>query len=132
MTDGQELLHGMRQYHGGDTLLFNAMNPKVNYTEGVRFFMQNAGGGAYWLLTILLTQPEILKAQKEHGIVFVRLKVAGNVALLMVNIDSGEPPLYQRFIDFTDCPERPVTESEPEGEWLFYFENDTIMLPAER
>lgn len=132
MNNGQELASALRGYYGSDTIFFHPINRKVFYTEGFQFFLKNAGGGAYWLLDILATEPAILKGVRELGIVFVRLTVLNGQANLVVNADDGEPPLYHRHISFTDCPEKPVTKDDPKGEWLFYFENMTLMLPSER
>ncbi|MNR44758.1 hypothetical protein D3C85_1635360 [compost metagenome] len=48
---------------------------------------------------------------------------------------------FSRHIDLTDCPERPKTTLDPEGEWLFFIEPNqlgdgtlcmTMMWPSER
>lgn len=133
MNNGQDLLNELNQFHGSDQLYFHWANKNVFYTEGVRHFAERAGNGAYWLLDILATEPAILGAVRELGIVFVRLAVRGDSSCtLVVDADDGEPPLYSRHISWTDCPARPVTKDEPKGEWLFYFENMTLMLPGER
>ncbi|WP_367647233.1 DUF6876 family protein [Achromobacter animicus] len=46
----------------------------------------------------------------------------GSKATITVDDGRGNPPVYLRRIEFTDCPE---------GEWKFYFTNRTIMLPSE-
>jgi hypothetical protein len=132
MKCGHELHSALRQFWGSETLYQHPFNRRVVYTEGMKFFFDNAGNGAYWLLDILITQPEILKPMRELGIVFVRLKVTGSHAMLTVNADDGEPALYEREIHITDCPECPKTEHNPNAEWMFYFENSTLMLPSER
>ena len=131
MTDGTELSNQLKQFIGAERVFFSPMNRSINYTEGVLHFLNHAGNGAYWLLDILLTQPEILKGVRDHGIVFIHLKVENSQAKLYVNRDSGESPLYERRIEFTDCPAAPVTIDNPKGEWLFYFVYNTIMLPSE-
>jgi len=131
MTDGNELSNQLKQFIGSEQVFFSPMNRSINYTEGVLHFLNHAGNGAYWLLDILLTQPEILKGVREHGMVFIHLKVENSQAKLYVNRDSGEIPLYKRLIEFTDCPAAPVTIANTTGEWIFYFCGNTIMLPSE-
>ena len=132
MNNGQDLLNELNQFHGSDQLYFTPLYRRVEYTSGFKFFLENAGSGAYWLLDILATEPTILRAVRDLGIVFVRLTVIGISAELVVNADDGEPPLFRRVIGYTDCPERPHSESAPSAAWLFYFENMTLMLPGER
>ena len=132
MNDGHKLNDALGAFYGGDTLYFNPLNPKIKYTEGVKFFLDNAGHGAYWLLNILITEPAILRAQRDLGIVFVRLKVVSSQANLVVNAGRGCAALFSQHFRVTDCPECPKTDDNPNAEWLFYFENDTIMLPGER
>lgn len=126
--DGQDLKLNLGQFTGSETIFFHSLNRRINYTEGVRFFAQNAGNGAYWLLDILATQSEILQGVAEHGFCVVILKVVGTVGQLTVardfSEDAGafEDDTYTRAIDFTDCPE---------GTWKFYFVDNVIMLPSE-
>lgn len=139
----EELLQGLRHFTGSDEVFHHNMNRHVNYTEGVRFFAQQAGGGAYWLLDILATQPEILRAVKDDEFVVVMLQVAAGKGVLTVarDLDQSEAEdgtitfkfadvRYVREIDYTDCPE---------GDWKFYMAMTAIgnaiapiiMLPRE-
>jgi hypothetical protein len=126
--EGSELRHNLASFIGSEKAYFHALNRAVHYSEGVRFFAQNAGGGAYWLLDILASEPQILRGVAEHGMCVVLLQVVGSVAQLTVardyNSDSGafEAVAYTRQIDFTDCPE---------GQWKFYMIDNMIMLPSE-
>lgn len=141
MQDGHELYQALRQFMGGGEDIYkHALVKSFNYTEGVREFAQEAGNGAYWLLDILATEPVITKHIKDHGFAIVQLKVIRSVAVLNVSNDIGVPPLYSRTIDFTDCPEAPVTLPNPDGVWKFYLEQSYVgdrhvilcMLPNER
>lgn len=141
MQDGHELYQALRQFMGGGEDIYkHALVKSFNYTEGVREFAQEAGNGAYWLLDILATEPAIIKHIKDCGFALVLLKVTGSTALLTVADDSDVPPLYARTINFTDCPEAPVTPSNPEGVWKFYLEQSyagdrpiiLCMLPNEK
>lgn len=126
--DKHDLKAGLAHFTSSETVYFHSLNRRINYTEGVRFFAQNAGGGAYWLLDILATQPEILKAVATHHFCVVVLKVQDSKATLTVARDycesagTFEEVGYTRDIEFTDCPE---------GEWKFYFIDNLILLPRE-
>lgn len=122
MNTPEALRAQLAGHSGGGDQYRHAFNRTCTYTEGVRDFAEHAGGGAYWLLDILMTQPEILTAQRKCGIVFIDLEVADGKAVLNVKEDSGIPPLYTRNIDFTDCPE---------GTWKFFFGDSVLMLPGE-
>src|SRR5258708_7241437 len=118
-TNTTELSQDLANFTGTDEWYKHAINPAFTYTEGVRHFAQNAGGGAYWLLDILVTQPEIVR--QANDMAFVTLKVKGSKATLLVT-DGHDPETkaYQRRIDYTDCPE---------GNWSFYMRDGVIMLP---
>ncbi|QFZ84585.1 hypothetical protein GFK26_18325 [Variovorax paradoxus] len=144
MNDGHELLRNMQQFSGAEQLFRHGLVRDFNYTEGVRFFAQNAGGGAYWLLDILATEPAIrslvLDEREGCGFASVRLKVTGSKAHLIVDDGNGNTK-FRRFVDPTDCPERPKTKLDPEGVWLFFIESSqlgdgklcmTMMWPSER
>lgn len=66
MTDANELKSALCAYYGTENYYKHSlMGSRFLYTDGVRFFAQNAGGGAYWFLDILATQPEIREAMKN-------------------------------------------------------------------
>jgi len=132
MKDGNELFQSLRQYSGGDQCYFHPLVGRFFYTEGVKFFADNAGGGGRWLLDILATEPVIAKLVNEEGFGLVLLTVKGTKAG-----DSGIPPVFSRDLDYTDCPEAPGSE---EGVWRLYMEPTVVggkegimcMLPGER
>lgn len=117
--DAQELSNELCQFTGTEMYYKHGLNQKVCYTDGVRFFAQNAGGGAYWLLDILATEPEILAQQASFAA--ITLIVALNMARIVVT-DGDEKTVYTRQIDWTDCPD---------GEWYFYFIGGVILLRSE-
>ena len=123
MKDAGELRH-LLAHHTGTTQWYRHPFSRCTYTDGVKAFAQNAGHGAYWLLDIVLTQPEIVQGMRDEGLVFVWLNVTEDKkATLRVARDSGnEPTLYARDIDYTDCPP---------GEWVFNFTQDVLMIPSE-
>lgn len=117
----QDLQDGLSNFYGGDTLYKQPLYPRMKYTEGVQFFAENAGNGAYWFLDIVGTEIYHLYAKREEFINIV-LKSDGRKALITAD-DGNGGIFWKRDIDFTDCPE---------GEWQFFLENDTLCLPAER
>ncbi len=125
MKTAQELKSQLAQHYGSETFFRHPFNRQAVYTEGVKCFAENAGGGAYWLLDILCTEPAILKEARDFA--SITLTVADGTAILAVTDggkDGNEPStIFRRKIDFTDCPE---------GTWRFFFENMTLMLPSER
>lgn len=118
------LKHDLGQFTGTEQWFRHTLVPSVTYTEGVQYFAEKAG--AYWLLDILAT--ELPKLVRKHGIVFVTTKSDGHKADLVAVRDKGEPPLWQRQIDFTNLPE---------GEWSLWLSEGgpdntiVIMLPSE-
>lgn len=120
MKHADELRNLLRQHTGSEQVFRHSLNANFNYTEGVRAFAQNAGGGAYWLLDILATEPEIKKAVHAEGLCIMLLSVHEHKAVLTVSRDASTDekgivtPLDERFrrdIELTDCPE---------GQWKFY------------
>lgn len=141
--DSIELRAVLAQHNNGTEQTYtHPLHKKVIYSEGFRAFAQNAGNGAYWLLDILATQPEILEGVRRHGFCVVVLEVAeliGNTAVLTVARDysprynkddveiggSFDQIVYQLGIDHTDCPV---------GVWKFYYQSGDpafLSLPSE-
>lgn len=130
MTDANELRGALAQFTGTETWYRHPLARRFVYTDGVKFFAENAGGGAYWLLDILGTQPEIATGVTDNTFAVVVLTVADGEGALTVSQDmDGSAPeglVYQRGLDFTDCPE---------GVWKFYMvfdgEHIVCLLPSE-
>jgi hypothetical protein len=139
MKDGNELYNQLREYTGCDQPYRHPMYRRFFYTDGMRHFLLNAGNGALWLVDILATEPKIKNLLAQEGFAAVRLKVTGAKAVLTVDDGNGNVH-FTRNIDLTDCPQAPVTKSNPDGLWLFYIEPTQIgsevgtmmMLPGER
>jgi hypothetical protein len=99
----------------------------MNYTDGVQFFLKNAGGGAYWFLDIIGTEIFPIHERGEEFIVIV-LDANDGEALITAN-DGGKDGedekdvLPPKHIICTDCPV---------GQWKFYLENGVLCLPGER
>lgn len=140
MTDANELRALLAQHYGGRDIFKHALVGTFNYTEGVRAFAKNAGGGAYWLLDIMATEPAIRDAVRGEGFCVALLSVNEGRAELTVSRDAEVDPAtkltrplelhFTRAIDFTDCPD---------GQWKFYLTYTTVgskdvilaMLPKE-
>jgi hypothetical protein len=93
---------------------------KMLYTDGVQYFAEHAGHGAYWFLDIVAT--ELHPKQVKPGDFYViKLEVAGNEAV--IQIDDGDGNVFwTRHIEYTDCPP---------GIYKFYLVHDVLLLPSE-
>jgi hypothetical protein len=122
MNDASEL-RALLAHHTGTTEWYShSLVRTMRYTDGVRCFALHAGGGAYWLLDIIFTEPKIVRPMRSEGIVFIELEVKDGKALLMCKRDTDGPVYFKRRIELTDCPE---------GLWRFYFQEGVLMLPSE-
>ena len=79
----------LSSFTGIEQYFYNPLFKKINYTEGVRYFMQNAGGGAYWFLTLVATE---IIPKLENEFYFIELTVnKDKTANIIVQLDKGEP-----------------------------------------
>lgn len=117
----QDLEAGLGNFWGTEQLFFHPLYPRMKYTDGVQFFAQHAGNGAFWFLDIVGTEIHHLYAKREEFI-NILLKSDGRKALITAD-DGNGAIFWKRDIEFTDCPA---------GEWQFFLENDTLCLPTER
>lgn len=115
----QELENELSNHYGTERWYKHGLNPKMLYTDGVKAFAENAGGGAYWFLDIVAT--ELMKIHKTEEFISIFLNSTGNDATLSAT-DGNDKQLWSRDMDFTDCPE---------GKWMFYLTNNTMLLPNE-
>lgn len=125
MKDAQELEQALRQFTGTESYFKNPLYPKMTYTDGVAFFIQNAGHGAYWLLDIVGTEIHHLFSKKEEFIVVilhVYPKACARFDARITADDGNGNTFWSRDLPFTDCPV---------GEWKFYLVNDVLLLPSE-
>lgn len=123
-TDANQLRADLAQFYGSETVYRYAMNRNVLYTEGFHHFINNAGGGAHWLLDILGTEPAILKEACDFAVVtFTVADGKGDIHVTDGGKDGNDPKtVFLRRIEFTDCPD---------GEWKFFYVGLTLMLPSE-
>lgn len=124
MNNPTELERGLSYFTGTESWYRHGLNRNMLYTDGVQYFAEHAGGGAYWFLDIVAT--ELFKLQRQHGFLTIVVDAKDNKAKLAA---KGADPstgddvwVWGRNIDFTDMPG---------GEWKFFFCNDVLMLPSE-
>src|SRR5690554_5785412 len=111
-----ELAHNLRQFTGTES--YHRYMMGVVLTDGALYFAKNAGGGAFWLMDILATQPEIRQQPFAH----VTLTVADDSTATLTATDGNDNQVYERTIDFTTCPA---------GKWEFYIIDGVILIPSE-
>lgn len=119
MTNTAQLKTELQQFTGTENWYRYPLNPRVMYTDGVKYFADQIG--AYWLLDIIATQPEILDTMRD-SLAVVKLNVTASNTATLICTDGDYNVKYERAIEFTDAPE---------GVWEFFFTNDVILLPTE-
>lgn len=115
----QELQEGLAQYYGTEQWYRHNLVQAMLYTDGVKFFCENAGGGCFWWLDIIAT--EVFQLLKAEDFISVTIKSDGNQAQLYAD-DGNDNVIWNRHIDSTDCPE---------GEWKFFLTDNVLMIPSE-
>lgn len=118
-TTTQELKSLLSNYYCSEQYFYNPLYPMLKYTDGVKAFAENAGGGAYWFLDIIGTE-FLQKADPDFNVVI--LNVTDTIWEITMQEDSGCPFLHRHDGDYTDCPK---------GEWKFYLINNILLLPSE-
>ena len=113
------LAHELAKFTGTEEWFRHSLNRKMTYTEGVQFFAENAGEGAYWLLDIIATEGMEIHAKEQF--VGIKLKVESHSAWLELN-DGNNNILLSKKINYTDCPD---------GEWKFYLIDNVMLLTSE-
>lgn len=120
MEDGIELAQDLRNFTGTENWYRHPLVSKMLYTDGVKYFAENAGGGAYWFLDIVAT--EIFPILAGQPFLHITMKSSGSKATITVTDGNENPPLFTRAINFTDCPK---------GDWEFYLTDNVLLLPME-
>lgn len=114
-----ELEVGLGDFYGTDEWYRHALNRQMLYTDGVKFFAENAGGGAYWFLDIVAT--ELFRHQVDQPFQHIRMTVGAAKARITADDGNGNY-FWEKLIDYTDCPD---------GEWRFYLTDNVLLLPSE-
>lgn len=113
-----ELKQGLAHFTGTEHYFPHAIS-RMKHTDGVQFFAENAGGGAYWFLDIVGT--ELMEIHMTEPFVSITLKAENGQADIIAS-DGNDTQLFQRHIEFTDCPD---------GEWTFYLIDGILLLTGE-
>ena len=104
--------YGTEKYH--KTFVFS---PTLKHTDGVQYFAEQAG--AFWFLDIVAT--EIYPFSNKYPFMTIYLTAKDGKAEIIVQ-DGDISRLYQKQIDFTDCPD---------GTYEFFLTDDVLMLCSE-
>lgn len=118
--DPNELKHNLAQFTGTAHWYRHPLTRHVLYTDGVAYFAEAAG--AYWLLDIIATQPEIVNTMHNEGFAVIELDVADDDTAEITCDDGNGNVSYRRHLEYTDAPR---------GTWRFYFAGNVIMLTSE-
>ena len=89
------------------------------HTDGVKYFADNAGNGAYWFLDIIAT--EVFPLLKKEPFLAITLRADDGEATIGVE-DGDLGLLFSKHIAYTDCPN---------GVYDFFLTNNVLMLTSE-
>src|SRR5258705_12313698 len=90
----------LRQFTGSETWYMHWCNPRITFTDGVKYVAQH--GGAFWLIDAIVFRQDVpaVKATRSQ---FWKLAVANKSAILSCEDGNGDV-VYTQVIDFTDFP----------------------------
>ena len=109
----------LKMFTGTEQWFNHPLSSNFLYTDGVKFFAEHCGGGAYWFLDILAT--ELADLQETEDFMSITLIVVDSSAKILVDDGNGNI-LHTREVDYTDAEE---------GAWKFFFTNNVLLLPSE-
>lgn len=110
----------LSQFYGTENYYPTFMfTPKLHHTDGVQYFAENAGNGAFWFLDIVAT--EFYSLTKKEPFLSIKLAVANGSADITVE-DGDYRTFKQKHIAHTDCPD---------GEYQFFLTDNVLMLSSE-
>jgi len=118
-TAPADLAADLKMFQGTDTWFRHPLCHNFLYTDGVKFFAEHCGNGAYWFLDIIAT--EVAELQETEEFLSIHLIVEDDKALISVSDGNGRD-LYEKAIDYTDAPV---------GTWKFFLTNNVMLLPSE-
>lgn len=125
MTSTMDLDAALGQFICTDKYYLNPLYRWLKYTDGVHFFVNNAGGGAYWFLDIIGTELRNLASEEDFLAIDLSVVPAGdsswNTAQILVDDGNGNK-LWHKSIELTDCPV---------GVWKFFLQHGVLMLRSE-
>ena len=109
----------LKMFTGTEQWFRHPLSSNFLYTDGVKFFAEHCGGGAYWFLDILAT--ELADLQEKEEFMSITLDVVDSSAKITADDGNGNV-LWTRNIDFTDAEA---------GTWKFFLTNNVLLLPSE-
>jgi hypothetical protein len=116
----EQLRHELdTQFYGTEQWHLCTLNRKVTCTDGVLFFLQNAGNGAFWFADIVAS--ELYRLSEKYPFQSIHLIASDGKAKIFAD-DGDDNVFWIRGIEYTDCPD---------GDWHFYFTDNVILLPSE-
>ena len=132
----------LKMFTGTEQWFRHPLSSNFLYTDGVKFFAEHCGGGAYWFLDILAT--ELADLQEKEEFMSITLDVVENSAetagflqekensisitdgvdsSAKITADDGNGNvLWTRNINLTDAEV---------GTWKFFLQNNVLLLPSE-
>jgi hypothetical protein len=116
--ESKQLAQQMAQFTGTEHYYQHPLF-RMKYTDGVQFFAENAGGGAYWFLDIVGT--ELMETHLTEPFISIKL-IAHSMKASIVATDGNDNNLWIREIEFTDCPD---------GDWRFYLIDGILLYVRE-
>ena len=109
----------LKMFTGTEQWFRHPLSSNFLYTDGVKFFAEHCGGGAYWFLDILAT--ELADLQETEEFMSITLDVVDSSAKITADDGNGNV-LWTRNIDPTDAEV---------GKWKFFLQNNVLLLPSE-
>ena len=117
MIDSNKLQALMDNYYGTEHY-YKLTMPNINYTDGVKAFIENAEA-VWFLIDVGLFRKEAIKKNPNEDMFTVNLIVKDGKGDLIFK-DGDLKECYKRHYGFTDCPD---------GDWMFfYFKNENLLI----
>ena len=108
------------QFTGTENYYRHTLNPKVVFTDGVKYLAET--GGAYWLLDVIAIAQQHEPKVRGHAFQVCELTVNADHTGKIVCEDGNGNTVHRQDLEFTDFP-------LPDIE--IWFQNNTIFLPSE-
>jgi len=119
-TDNRSLALRMSDFIGTTKYMYHPLYAWMKYTDGVKFFCENAGNGAYWFLDIIGT--ELRKHAKDKPVFLSIVLIVYADGQAFIAVKNGEKSVWSKGIESTDCPA---------GRYDFYLQNNVFFLKSE-
>lgn len=117
MPNTIDLESALGQFIGTERYFYNPLYPWMQYTDGVKFFAEQAG--CYWFLDILGT--ELASKVRRNPFMSITMDVNDGTANIIVT-DGNDGHVWSRKEIYTDCPA---------GKWRFFLTSKVLMLTSE-